>query len=105
MWITLNDELSYRLAIQKSYENKILIFKHSTRCSISSMALNRIENNQEQKIKSCYYLDLIKFRSLSNKIESDFNVKHESPQVLVIESGRCIYHTSHNDISWGRIPN
>ena len=103
-WLVIQDDLSYGEAIQKSYEEKVLIFKHSTRCSISSMALNRIESNEPAQIKSCYYLDLIKYRSISNKIEVDFQVKHESPQVLIIENGKCIYHTSHNDISWSKIP-
>lgn len=103
-WLVIQDNLSYRDAIQKSFVEKVLIFKHSTRCSVSSMALNRIESIEHAQIKACYYLDLIKYRSISNKIEVDFQVKHESPQVLVIENGKCIYHTSHNDISWSKIP-
>ena len=103
-WLVIQDDFSYRDAIQKSFVEKVLIFKHSTRCSISSIALNRIESNEPAQIKFCYYLDLIKYRSISNKIEVDFQVKHESPQVLVIENGKCIYHTSHNDISWSKIP-
>ena len=104
-WLRLTDYYSYQSAIQKSYEEKILIFKHSTRCSISSMALNRIEENTKQSINNCYFLDLLKYRSISNKIEVELDIKHESPQILVIENGVCTYHTSHNDISWDRIPN
>ena len=103
-WICLNDDYSLQSAIEKSFEEKILIFKHSTRCSISSMALNRIEDIVKQKITNCYLLDLLKYRSISNKIEQELGVKHESPQILVIENGVCTYHTSHNDISWDRIP-
>ena len=103
-WICLNDDYSLQFAIEKSFEEKILIFKHSTRCSISSMALNRIEDIVKQKITNCYFLDLLKYRSISNKIEEELGVKHESPQILVIENGECTYHTSHNDISWDRIP-
>lgn len=103
-WLWLTDEYSFQLAMQKSFEKKILIFKHSTRCSISSMALYRIEDNVKRKIATCYFLDLLKYRSISIKIEEQLGVKHESPQILVIENGVCIYHTSHNDISWDRIP-
>ena len=103
-WLVIQDDLSYREAIQKSCEEKVLIFKHSTRCSISSMALYRIEDNLKQKIAACYLLDLLKYRSISNKIEEELGVKHESPQILVIENGVCTYHSSHNDISWDRIP-
>ena len=103
-WSWLTDDYSFQLAMQKSFEKKILIFKHSTRCSISSMALYRIEDNVKRKIATCYFLDLLKYRSISIKIEEQLGVKHESPQILVIENGVCIYHTSHNDISWDRIP-
>ena len=68
------------------------------------MALYRIEDNVKRKIATCYFLDLLKYRSISNKIEEQLGVKHESPQILVIENGVCTYHTSHNDISWDRIP-
>ena len=103
-WLWLTDDNSFQLAMHKSFERKILIFKHSTRCSISSMALNRIEDNAKRKIATCYFLDLLKYRSISNKIEEELSVKHESPQILVIENGACTYHSSHNDISWDRIP-
>ena len=103
-WIWLNDDYSLQSAIEKSFEEKILIFKHSTSCSISSMALNRIEDIVKQKITNCFFLDLLKYRSISNKIEQELGVKHESPQILVIENGVCTYHTSHNDISWDGIP-
>ena len=103
-WLWLTDDNSFQLAMHKSFERKILIFKHSTRCSISSMALYRIEDNVKQKIAACYLLDLLKYRSISNKIEEELGVKHESPQILVIENGVCTYHSSHNDISWDRIP-
>ena len=103
-WLWLTDDNSFQLAMDNSFERKILIFKHSTRCSISSMALNRIEDNAKQKIATCNFLDLLKYRSISNKIEEELGVKHESPQILVIENGACTYHSSHNDICWDRIP-
>ena len=102
-WLRIEDDLSYKDAIQSSYEEVILIFKHSTRCSISSMALNRMEDTQNQTIARCYYLDLLSYRNISNQIEEDFAVNHQSPQILVIKNGKCIFHTSHNNISWSAI--
>lgn len=102
-WLRIEDDLSYKDAIQSSYEEVILIFKHSTRCSISSMALNRMDDTQNQTIDRCYYLDLLSYREISNQIESDFNVKHQSPQILVIKNGKCIFYTSHNNIRWSAI--
>jgi bacillithiol system protein YtxJ len=77
-----------------------LIFKHSTRCSISSMSLNRLETKWDTSLNlETYFLDLIKFRNISNKIAERFNVYHESPQVLLIKNGKCFFDCSHNQIS------
>ncbi len=85
---------------KEQHINAVLLFKHSTRCSISSMALNRLETKwiDDDKIPT-YYLDLLNHRDISNEIASLFNVEHASPQVLLIKDGKCVYHNSHNGIS------
>ena len=103
-WIEINDDIDLNHAIETSYKTPILIFKHSTRCSISTMAKNRMETRAEIKYEYLYFLDLIKYRSISNRIESEFNIKHESPQILKIDKGECIYHGSHQEINWENIP-
>ncbi|MDF9796882.1 bacillithiol system protein YtxJ [Catalinimonas alkaloidigena] len=90
----------------KSAEYPILIFKHSTRCSISSMALNRLERAWKAELSEsseAYLLDLIKNREISNAVASTFDVAHQSPQVLVIKDGKCVYHNSHMGISFQEI--
>lgn len=90
----------------KSENQPILIFKHSTRCSISSMALNRLERDWKSELSEtsdAYFLDLIKNRDISNAVASTFNVDHQSPQVLIIKDGRCVYHNSHMGISYREI--
>jgi bacillithiol system protein YtxJ len=80
-----------------------LIFKHSTRCSISSTALDRLQrqwSEQEMAETDAYYLDLIRFRDVSNKIAQVFGVEHQSPQVLLIMNGKCVYHESHYGIRY-----
>jgi len=78
-----------------------LIFKHSTRCSISMMAKRRFEMDMDKlpADMSLYFLDLIKYRDISSKIAQDFQVHHESPQMLLIKDGECILDQSHGDIS------
>ncbi len=78
-----------------------IIFKHSTRCSISMMAKRRFEMDADEIPAeiSMYFLDLIKYRELSNKIAADFQVHHESPQRLLIKDGQCILDQSHGQIS------
>jgi bacillithiol system protein YtxJ len=104
-WNTLERPLDLETLVDCSYQTPCIIFKHSTRCSISSVAKMRLERGwklgDEQVIP--YFLDLIAYRSLSDAIANRFGVQHESPQVLLIQDGCCIYHSSHLGISAGRI--
>ena len=105
-WNKLESEAQLEQIKTASQENPVLIFKHSTRCPISSMALNRIERSwkeEEMKTVSPYYLDLISLRNISSKTAEVFDVQHESPQVLLIDKGSCIYNASHMSISYEEI--
>lgn len=86
-----------------SGEKPVLIFKHSTRCSISSMSLDRLarkwQDSDSEKITP-YFLDLIASRDLSDLVAREFRVPHESPQVLLIRNGEAIYDNSHFGISY-----
>jgi bacillithiol system protein YtxJ len=90
----------------RSKEKKVLIFKHSTRCSISRTALDRLERNwkeDEMKDVEAYFLDLISYREISTQVANQFNIEHQSPQVLVIKNGEAIYDSSHFDIDYNSI--
>ena len=94
-WIHLTDEEQLSNIIEKSKEKAQVIFKHSNRCSISSVALQRLQKGKQPGEIEFYFLDLIRYRLLSNKIAEVFKVRHESPQVLVIKNGECIFNESH----------
>ena len=97
-WIALQSEEELNTIKEKSFTKPQVIFKHSTRCSISSMAKNRLDKSNTSPDVDFHYLDLIKFRGLSNKIAEVYQVYHESPQVLLIKNGECIYDESHSGI-------
>jgi bacillithiol system protein YtxJ len=105
-WNKITQPSDLEEIVKLSNTQKVLVFKHSTTCSISAMALSRLErawkDAEMQHIKP-YYLDLLSYRSLSNQIAQDFGVKHESPQVLLIEKGKCIFNDSHGAISYQAI--
>lgn len=88
---------------QRSEQTPQLIFKHSTRCFVSSMARRRLERTSAPGQVDFHFLDLIKYRNISNKVERDFMVDHESPQILLIKNGQCIYTESHSGISMNEI--
>jgi bacillithiol system protein YtxJ len=92
----------------ESHMHPVLILKHSTTCSISAMALSRLERKWQsedaEKLKP-FYLDLLQHRDISNEIEKRYGVQHQSPQVLIIRHGACIYSSSHMEISYPEIMN
>ena len=105
-WINLNSVEQLIEIDEKSIKKKQVLFKHSTRCSVSSFAKRVLTNEYYEEVKQeadIYYLDLIAFREISNLIASRYNVHHESPQILVIEEGKCIFNASHSDVSFKRL--
>ena len=80
-----------------------VIFKHSTRCATSSMVKSRLEKSESPSNTDFYYLDLLRYRSLSNQIAEDFAVYHESPQVLLIKNTSCVYEESHFGIDMAEL--
>lgn len=83
-----------------SNEKTVVIFKHSTTCGISKFVWNRFQKEYDipNEQMELYYLDLLAYRSISNEVAERFNVIHQSPQVLVIKDGVCVYNASHESI-------
>lgn len=102
-WISLINTQQLIEIKELSKTRAQVIFKHSTRCSVSSMAKNRLERYEQPVSTDFYFLDLIKFRSLSNQVATDFSVHHESPQVLLIKNTACVYEENHNGIQMDEI--
>ncbi|MFN5324977.1 MAG: bacillithiol system redox-active protein YtxJ [Bacteroidota bacterium] len=84
--------------LNESRKNKTLvIFKHSERCSISRMAKRMFEQEWNGDVP-VYLIHVIESRSVSNWIAEQFDVRHQSPQLLIIKDGKCTYHSSHDEI-------
>lgn len=100
-WIPLTSEADVEQIKTRSGTTPCLIFKHSTRCNISSLAKYRLEDdwNLAPENLEAYFLDILKNRSLSNYVAETFQVYHESPQVLLIVNGECVYDASHLSIA------
>ncbi|HKH63610.1 MAG TPA: bacillithiol system redox-active protein YtxJ [Flavitalea sp.] len=98
-WISLQDEHQVREIKEKSNIRPQVIYKHSVRCGVSSVVKSRLEKAKLPSDIDYYFLDIIHNRSISNKIAEEFMVYHESPQVLVIRNGECVYDESHMGIT------
>jgi bacillithiol system protein YtxJ len=98
-WNPLTDLGQLDEIVATSHTKPVLIFKHSTTCSISRMALKNFENEFDVATEiTPYFLDLLNYRAVSNEISSRFNVVHQSPQILLIKDGIAVYNASHENI-------
>lgn len=104
-WRKLESEKDLETAVQKSFQSKVLIFKHSTRCFISKTVLKAFEKQIETSDKNYtfYFLDLLENRALSNEIETRFDVVHQSPQLIVLENGKATHNASHQSIDLEKV--
>jgi len=100
-WIPLISLSQLEEIKEQSQSEVIAIFKHSTRCGISRMVLKQFENSFSEEMKNfkIYYLDLLRYRVVSDEVAATFQIVHQSPQLLVIKSGKAITYASHSNIS------
>lgn len=103
-WIPLTNLGQLNWIMTLSETKPVIIFKHSSRCSISRMALKQFENEYDlADAIDTYFLDLIEYRDVSNEIAKRFQVEHQSPQLLLIKGGKSVYDVSHSDIDAGQL--
>ena len=101
-WIELNSMEQLDEIENASEKKTVAILKHSTRCGVSKMVLRMFEsdyNLEEDKPVDLYFLDLIRYREISNAIAERFKVRHESPQLIVLKNREVVHHSSHQGIS------
>ena len=100
-WIPLNSLEQIKTIKELSKSETILVFKHSTRCGISSMVIKRFENLFDSSMNNIkvYYLDLLNFRAISDEVGYSFQAQHQSPQLLIIRNEVAVLNVSHYDIT------
>ena len=100
-WIPLNSLEQIKTIKELSKSETIFVFKHSTRCGISTMVIKRFENlfNSSMNNIKVYYLDLLNFRAISYEVGYSFQVQHQSPQLLIIRNQVAVLNVSHYDIA------
>jgi len=100
-WIPLTSVDQLNEIEQNSSKRPQIIFKHSTTCGISSMVLRSFGNSYflEENQADLYFLDLHRYREISNEVANKFQVYHQSPQVLIIKNGIAVADESHGGIT------
>lgn len=100
-WKVLERKEQVDQLLNDSHKKPIGILKHSTRCGISSMMKHQLEAEWDLDTSDIdfYYLDLISNRAISNKVAEVLDVRHQSPQIIIVKDGKAVYDTSHHGIS------
>ncbi len=98
-WTILDSHDQLETIAQEAIEKPVVIYKHSYRCSIATVAHSRLDKASELAQSSAYLLDVVKDRDISLQLAETYSVQHESPQILVIHRGEVVYHTSHLGIT------
>ncbi len=101
-WVKLTTEAELDEVDRTSGRRPVLRFKHSTRCGVSSLVLDRFRRNWRGATPRplVYFLDLLAHRALSNAIEKRYAIEHESPQLLLVHQARCVSNWSHGAIDF-----
>jgi bacillithiol system protein YtxJ len=104
-WSMLTTPENVDKLLDKSHEKPIVLFKHSGRCSISAMALNRFEDFalEIESYADLYMIDVLNNRPASLRVAEKTGVVHQSPQVIVIQGGMAVYDESHGSIDGRKI--
>ena len=83
--------------VEKSKEGPLLVLKHSTTCPISTSAYSRVEAYETEMPK--FFLKVRESRPVSNEIESDLGIVHQSPQLFLMKDGKAVWNASHTVIT------
>lgn len=97
-WTFLEQDAQWQAVLEESTLRAVVVFKHSTRCFISKMALRNFEASFEQLDTPCYFIDLIAFREISNNVAAVLQVPHASPQLIIVSNKEAFYTASHEEI-------
>lgn len=105
-WREITEMTEWEDILNKSAEKDQVILKHSTTCPVSTNALDEYNAYLQDKPNKDVDYTLVKVREsrpVSNQIEADLDVKHESPQIIYIKNKKAYWNTSHWSVTKAHI--
>jgi len=104
-WSTIPDQNQLEKIIEASDDQPQLIYKHSHRCSVCIMAKEDIEASADtlSKQMDLHFVNVVHQREVSNHIASNLDIRHESPQAILLANGEVVWHGSHWQIKSDKI--
>jgi bacillithiol system protein YtxJ len=90
--------------LESSRRQPVVIFKHSPACGTSAQAYDELEALLHDAPGAAVFLiNVLTNRSLSQTIAARFRIRHESPQVLVLQDEQVRWHGSHFRVTAGNV--
>jgi bacillithiol system protein YtxJ len=99
-WLNIDSDEKIREIKELSQSSRVLIFKFSPKCVVSyimRILFEREWNEKKMKMET-YIVNIKEYKELSDKIASEFEVEHKTPQILIIETGKCVFSASHGKV-------
>ena len=90
----IDDQATLENLISDSTQKPVIVFKHSTACSISSRAYREMEKLEGQ----VNILEVQSAREVSRELANRTGIRHETPQVIVLRDGKAVWNASHFDV-------
>ena len=98
-FVTIDEPFALEELFVHSYNEPVLIFKHSTTCPISAHAYREMSRLDAGPARQIFLVVVQTARPLSNEIARRTGVRHESPQAIVLSRGEAVWTASHYDIT------
>ncbi|PAU93645.1 thioredoxin family protein [Aliifodinibius salipaludis] len=100
IWEMISDLSQVDPIIEASKEKPQLIYKHSHRCSVCFVAKGNLEmaSDNIKEHADMHFVNVVRSRDVSNKIASELDVRHQSPQAILVDNGEVVWHGSHGGI-------
>ncbi|MDT8435681.1 MAG: bacillithiol system redox-active protein YtxJ [Gemmatimonadota bacterium] len=77
-----------------------VLFKHSPRCGTSAWAHRQVERYEEgDGAAPVFLVDVVRCRDVSDEVARRLEIRHESPQAIVLAGGTPVWHGSHGRLS------
>ncbi|NCQ18419.1 MAG: bacillithiol system redox-active protein YtxJ [Ignavibacteria bacterium] len=100
IWVSSDNDFKSILQKQDN-DSLIILFKHSTRCPVSSRAYQEVLKFSE--VQSDDYeiigINVITDRSFSQFIANETGIRHESPQIIISRNSKVLANFSHFQIT------
>ena len=94
-FVRIKEDETFEALTARSKERPLVIFKHSLTCPISSAAYDQMARFDGEVA----LVEVQVAPQLSREIEAKLGVRHESPQVIVLNKGQVTWNASHFNIT------